>query len=299
MQIECPKQYTSPQELVQLLKKRGLTISNETKAKEYLQNIGYYRLSAYFYPFLQTPKTNHLYKSGSAFKDVMNIYRFDRKLRLLMFNEIEKIEVAIRSTIVNITAEDTNNPFWITTSEVFADKNRFQRMMSLTDKEYNRSREDFIQHFRNTYINPYPPSWELIEILPLGILTRVYENIRSNQTRKKIAQRFFLNVPVFESWMTIITLTRNSCCHHSRVWNKENSITTRSMRRMIRPWINSEINQKRIYYNLCIIKYFLDIISPSNHFKGYLLDLFAKYPSVDKAGMGFPTNWEQEPLWLN
>ena len=63
---------------------------------QYLDNIDYYRLSAYMYPLLKVPKTAHLYKESSTFKKVMMLYRFDKKLRLLMFNEIEKIEIAIR-----------------------------------------------------------------------------------------------------------------------------------------------------------------------------------------------------------
>ena len=59
------------------------------------------------YPLLKMPKTAHLYKNGSTFKKVMILYRFDKKLRLLMFNEIEKIEIAIRRAVMQITADMT------------------------------------------------------------------------------------------------------------------------------------------------------------------------------------------------
>ncbi|WP_240513551.1 Abi family protein [Prevotella sp. P3-122] len=52
--------------------------------------------------------------------------------------------------------------------------------------------------------------WHIIQRLPLGVLTRIYDNIRSNQIRKKTAQEFSLGVPVFNSWMTIITFARNN-----------------------------------------------------------------------------------------
>ncbi|GHT10022.1 hypothetical protein FACS189432_05770 [Bacteroidia bacterium] len=42
-------------------------------------------------PLLQDPKEDHLYKHGATFDLVMNMYRFDRKLRILLFNEIEKL----------------------------------------------------------------------------------------------------------------------------------------------------------------------------------------------------------------
>ena len=54
------------------------------------------------YPLLKMPKTAHLYNEGSTFKKVMMLYRFDNKLRLLMFNEIEKIEIAIRRAVMQI-----------------------------------------------------------------------------------------------------------------------------------------------------------------------------------------------------
>ena len=78
-----------------------MEITDEEKAVHYLSHIGYYRLSAYMYPLLSIPKEQHLFKQGVTFGRVMMLYRFDKKLRLLLFNEIEKIEVAVRCAIVN------------------------------------------------------------------------------------------------------------------------------------------------------------------------------------------------------
>lgn len=225
------------------------------------------------------------------------MYRFDRHLRLLMFNEIEKIEIAVRSAIVNIASRETGNPFWMTTSSYFYDEHRFRKTMKLIDAELNKSREEFIEHFKRNYSDIYPPSWMLVEILPLGVLTRIYDNIKSNQIRKQIAQEFDLNIPVFLSWMTIITVARNNCGHHARVWNRTFALHALSMRRMSRPWITTQVNQQKVYFSLCVIKYFLNIISPGNHMKAKLLSLLVEYPSIDTAAMGFPIGWENEPLW--
>jgi abortive infection bacteriophage resistance protein len=297
MTIQYPKQYTSPTDLVALLKSRGLTIADESKAANYIMHIGYYRLSAYLYPLLTQPKTEHIFKPNSTFLDALTLYRFDKKLRLLIFNEIEKIEIAVRSAIANITSVETNDIFWMTSPSAFANSSRFNKSMGLIYSEYQSSKEEFIEHFRNTYSDPYPPSWQLIEILPLGVVTRIYENIASFSAQKKIARHFGLNIPVFKSWMTIITLTRNACCHHSRVWNKVNTVHALSMHRMNSPWISPSVNQLRIFYNLSIIKHFIDIISPSNNMKQHLKQLLADFPQVDITAMGFPPNWEEEPLW--
>ena len=291
------KTYASPSQLVSLLRSRGLVIVDETRLKNYLKHIGYYRFSAYLYPLLTTPKENHVFKSGSTFDNALDMYRFDRHLRLLMFNQIEKIEVAVRSAIVNIASRETGNPFWITDPLYFYDAKQFVKTKQLIDTELAKSREEFIEHFRTTYSEPYPPAWMLAEILPLGVLTKIYENIKSNQIRKKIAQEFLLTVPVFMSWMTIVTVTRNNCCHHSRVWNRTFALRALTMRRMTRPWISANVNQQKVYFSLCIIKYFLDIISPNNDMTAKVQSLLSDYPTIDTNAMGFPTGWEHETLW--
>lgn len=103
------KDYKTPRELVTLLENRGLIINDRQKAQLYLESIGYYRLSAYMHPLLKTPKILHLYKEGATFNKVMMLYRFDKKLRLLLFNEIEKIEIAVREAVMNMTAERTGD----------------------------------------------------------------------------------------------------------------------------------------------------------------------------------------------
>ena len=113
------KRFESSKNLVNLLESRGLQICDRNKAIQYLDNIGYYRLSAYMYPLLKMPKTAHLYKEGATFKKVMMLYRFDKKLRLLIFNEIEKIEITIRRAVLQIPADMTGNPFWLTDSSLF------------------------------------------------------------------------------------------------------------------------------------------------------------------------------------
>ena len=89
-------------DLMALLESRGLVISDEAKAVRYLESIGYYRLSAYMYPFLKAPMETHQNKDDTTFLQVLNLYRFDKKLRMLLLNEIEKVEIAIRRAIMNI-----------------------------------------------------------------------------------------------------------------------------------------------------------------------------------------------------
>lgn len=295
--MQYTKQYSNPSQLVQLLKSRGLFIGDDSKAESMIRSVGYYRLSAYLYPFLQIPKQTHTFKTGTSFETVSTIYEFDRQLRFLIFDQIERIEIAVRSALVNITSNELSNPFWMTDTQCFANADKFLRTKQLIDKELTTSREDFIEHFRAVYSNPYPLVWMIAEIMPLGVLTRVYENMASNQIRKKIARYFGLNIPVFSSWLTIITLTRNSCCHHARMWNRNLSLRALTMQRWSSPWVSSAVKQGRIFFTLCILKHFVNIVRPDNTFKSDLSNLLSSYPMVDPRAMGFPKGWENEPLW--
>ena len=143
----------------------------------------------------------------------------------------------------------------------------------------------------------YPPAWMLVEILPLGVITRIFENLRDNALKKKIASTFQLPLPVFCSWLTVITLTRNSCCHHSRVWNRTYAVGPMVPKKMNRPWISNAVSHLKTFYEICIIKWFVDIVSPNNNLKDHLTNLFASFPNVDAKAMGFPEHWESEPLW--
>lgn len=291
------KHYNSPSQIIELLKDRGLIVEDTTSATKQLMNIGYYRFSAYLYPFLASPKSEQQFKPQSKFNTALSLYLFDQELRSLVFGKIAKIEIAIRSALANIVAKETSNMFWMTDVSMYRSHERFQKTLAIINKELNGTQEEFIGHFKRKYSNPYPPAWMLVEILPMGVLNHIYSNLKDNVLRKKIAAHFSLTVPVFSSWLTIVILTRNACCHHSRIWNKENAIPPVEPRRMTLPWVTMIPTSKRFYFNLCIIKYFLDRINEDNQMATNLSDLLAAFPMVDIAAMGFPTHWQDEPVW--
>ena len=286
------------EELVAVLKSKGLSIADEAKAINYIHNIGYYRLKAYFYPLYKDPKYEHLFKVDATFDKVMNMYRFDRKLRLLLFNEIEKIEVAFRSVIVNIVSDELGDVFWMTEGKYFKNESYFNSSLNLIQTEYEKSKEEFIIHFKNTYSDSFPPAWMIAEILPLGNLCHIFMNLKSQKAKKRVAKYFGLQEPVFSSWMLVLGNLKNMCCHHSRTWNRELAVNTADPHKTIYPWIDvRKTNPKRIYYRISMIRYLLFTISPNNNFKDKLQNLIEKYPTVDIAAVGFPIDWIEEPLW--
>ena len=298
MKVNYTKTCTLPQDLIPLLKQRGLVISDEQKAINYLSNIGYFRLSAYFYPLLKEPKTEHLYKDDATFDKALDMYRFDRKLRILLFNEIEKIEVAIRSAMNNLISHAVGDIFWITDARHFNNQVVFTKTMDIIRTEMGKTKEEFIGHFQNKYTNPYPPAWMITEIIPLGVLYNIFNNLKIKSLKKKISTHFGLSLPAFTSWILILANIRNLCGHHARLWNKEISLVATDPQLHSFPWIDStKTDAKRIYYRICIIKYLLFTVSPTNRFTQKIKSLLAEYPTVDIRAMSFPADWGNEPLW--
>jgi abortive infection bacteriophage resistance protein len=136
------------------------------------------------------------------------------------------------------------------------------------------------------------------EIVTLGVLCVTYNNLKSRNIQKMIATHFRLSVPVFSSWIVILSNLRNLCGHHVRVWNKEIPIVPVDLQSPAFPWIDSSTtDMKRIYYRICMIKYLLFTVSPHNRFTQKLKSLLAEYPTIDVKAMGFPAAWQSEPLW--
>lgn len=54
----------------------------------------YYRLSGYWYPFRAVENT---FRPGTAFEQIWRRYTFDRHLRLLVMDALERIEITLRT----------------------------------------------------------------------------------------------------------------------------------------------------------------------------------------------------------
>ncbi len=68
-------------------------------------------------------------------------------------------------------------------------------------------------------------------------------------------------------------------------------------RRMNLPFIATPTDTKKVYYILSIMLYFLQTVNPNTTFVSRFKALLDKYPHVDVSAMGFPSNWQYNPLW--
>ena len=306
--MKYSKHPLSYSEQIKKLKKRGLNISNQTTAVNYLSNISYYRLRAYTYPFQNNrdENANHSFlRKDIHFEDIISLYCFDRRLRCLIFNAIEKIEIAFRTKVVYEYAMATNNSHWFLDEALFFEKDKYDKLLQDFNSEVARSNEDFVQHYKTKYNETQlPPAWMTLEVLSLGTLSRFYSSLKKSETKTSIAKSFGLPNPDFlVNWMHAISVLRNHCAHHSRIWNRRFTvISIRFPHNTSFPFMTKEnfvnIRNNKLFAFISCIKYFLNIISPNSDFKKNLLQI------IDEGGallqlrdMGFPENWQNLDVW--
>ena len=158
--IDYTKKPLTIAEQIARLKQRGLIFDDESEATSYLFNISYYRLRAYTYPFQENGEDcdHNFTRKDIHFEDIIALYCFDRRLRSLIFNAIEKIEVAVRTKVVQVYAESTGNSHWYDDESLY--RFGYDDLMEHIEADVNRSNEDFIKHYNSKYNDPpMPPSW--------------------------------------------------------------------------------------------------------------------------------------------
>ena len=288
--------FLSYTEQINLLKSRGLSFIDETQSLNLFEYVSYYRLSSYWYPFLGD-KQNKIFKGNTSFDNVFELYKFDMNLRKIIMTEIEKIEIAVRSKMAYILSL-SNDSFWLENESLFSCSETYTSLMLSIRKEIDRSDESFIVSFKKEYSNNIPPAFMVLEITSFGTLSKLYKYLKSSKEKQEIANSFGLLDKAFESWLHSLVYVRNICAHHARLWNRQMRISPLHPKTQKNKWLdNKQISNNRIYFVLSMIIYLLNIINPKHSLKQELNDLFSKYPDIDKVGMGFPINWQEEHLW--
>lgn len=289
----------SIQDQVATLRQRGLQFANEQKAAHYLSNISYYRLRAYTYPFQDNNDPNHPFIKPVSFEEIMRLYVFDRQLRLLLFNAIEKIEIALRTQIIYEYAM-AHGAFWHLKPALYNSAVYFADHIASLQKEIDRSKETFIDHYRTVYTDPKePPAWMSLEVSSMGLLSKIFSNLRNDEPCKdRITHHFGLkDVDTLANWMRCFSLLRNICAHHSRVWNRRMT-QLKLPRKPVYTFIqNQQILSYKVYAYICCMQYILNIISPQHGFRNKLVELMKDCPLLQEKEMGFPNGWQHEKIW--
>lgn len=283
-----------------MMKTRGLDIPDERSAAFYLSCIGYYRLGGYFEHF-QQPQSDQ-YVTGATFDDVLDLYIFDRELRLLVMDAIERIEVAFRVAMSNAMCMKYG-AHWFMESNHFSSVSGFnhRKFLKLIEQETGYGKKDdnprrtpFLNHYYSKYWWPkLPPSWMIIEVLSIGAWSRAYASLANPQDRLEIARQFSSRPEIFGSWFHSIAFLRNVCAHHLVLWNR-----TFTIHPSVLEVDGAALRETRKFYAFgALITKVLALISPRTGWAHRLHSLMAKHPNARPECMGFPDKWLSISFW--
>lgn len=289
------KPATTYAEQAEKLRRRGMVIDDGVDAEFYLQHLNYYRLGAYWLPFEEDHAT-HRFKAGTRFSDVLNLYIFDRELRLLVLDAIERVEVSVRAQWAYQLAHRHGSHAHLDPGLAHR-RHHWQSNLDKLSEEVRRSDETFIRHLHDTYREPLPPVWAVCEVMTLGLLSRWYTNLRPMATRRAIAKVYGVDENVLRSWLHHLSMVRNVCAHHARLWNREFTITPELPRSKPAQLVGEFVaDSRRLYNTLVILLHCMDRIAPRHSWRTRLKNMINEH-GVPVAEMGFPDDWDQRPIW--
>jgi abortive infection bacteriophage resistance protein len=297
-------------EQISLLKQRGMLFKDENKAEHFLQNISYYRLKGYWWD-MQKDFTNHKFRPNTYFEDIIDRYNFDRHIRLILFDAVERIEIALRTKMIYHLSMRYGG-LWYLDNSIFNSskykqsgiiKTISQNTIEDLQKEFNRSQEVFIKDHRHRYPLKHADAWKIMEVASLGTLSKLYKNLNHQLPEKsKIANEMGLNIHnELSSWLEAITYVRNIIAHHSRLWSR--NMVKRPIENINNPmgqWFNKPlmpVQAKKPFLIISCMVYLCNEVTPGHQIKTKIIDLFNKSPNIPIYKLGFLNNWEDEALW--
>lgn len=182
---------------------------------------------------------------------------------------------------------------------IFQNPAKHSQSVDRLKEDVDQSREEFIRHLNAKYSEALPPIWAVVELMSLGQLSSWYGNLKHRADLKSVADDFNMGGEKLKSYLHHLTVLRNFCAHHARVWNRQIGFTINLPTGPI-GLVNSlnrdPVAQRKLYNTYVILVFLLNQISPGHHWKIKLFKLIDEH-SIDTERMGFPNDWRKLPIW--
>ena len=233
-------------------------------------------------------------------EDVCRLYEFNANLQALISAAIAKIEVAFREQIT-YSMEQVHGGYWHYLDSLFQESTKnVLRDGQVVEKSAYKEIHSFVRKYfkqgdRHTFR-------EIIEMLSFGLLYRIYSCLRPCREKELIAKGLGISsVSIFTSCFYVLVRLRDDCAHPGVIWNKNFKPPKHILHySQGYTWLK-EVEKARtdkLYYRLCLLNYFLQIVDSEYNFTEDLLCLLDKYGQVISFPvMGFPVDWEKEKMW--
>lgn len=327
--VEYTKPWLSLEQQVERLASRGIDVGDRDHAVAVLKAVGYYRLTGYLYPFRESEqyvddegrtRTRVLngYRAGTRLDHAEAIIDFDRRLRMLVMDGVERIEVAVRMQLGYVLGRTSafahEDPSCFTQAFVEAKTDpdsgepitsSHARWLTSAAERRAKSDEQFVAHFREKY-DDRMPVWALTELLELGQISGLYRGLRQ-QDAEEIAHAFGAPTKkIMVSWLASLNYVRNVAAHHARLFNRKLQhapARPKAGQVPVLDHLRDEQTAKSVFgtYNaLAVIAHLLPSVEAETDWHRQLVALLHGFPTshaLSLASIGVPQGWESLDLW--
>ncbi|WJZ01633.1 Abi family protein [Corynebacterium freiburgense] len=308
-------------EHIRLLRERGMEV-DDSLARQWLSNVSYYRLSAYWYParcFDASGQRADYFKSGTKFHDAVALYEADRKLRTLVHDGMERIEIAMRTQLIErLCCHSSGSSLaYLESSRFRPTFNHLKWLSTIYIRLARQSNSAAVQHHREKYNGQYP-FWVVAEVADFSDISRLYAGLKTTEQRK-IAENLGIKICVnklsksqkekvrknhpLAGWLEQLTVVRNTAAHHGRLWNKSFApAPTAALRTDQRFAFLPENQSERVFGTLVVMAHLLSTVSPGTTWPEKVVKLitddFLVNALANNSSLGVPANWDRQKLVL-
>ena len=287
------KAFKTIDEQLEILKNRGLSVSDEAAAKEFLLRNNYYRISGYSL----TLRSHDVFNANASFQNIVDIYSFDHELRHILLQYIEVIEVTVKSIYAYEFTKRHGATGHLDVSH-FTDASKHQEIMDKASKQKDARlpHEAYLKHFVED-LNQDIPLWAYVDLLTISDISFLYK-ISERDVRDAVAQSVGLytrGAELLERFMHSMTIIRNLCAHGSRLYNRlfeQKPWLSKKERALLLKNDDGTIDNAHLFGFILIMRRLLKV-DEFIALKAEILALSNKYQFVSMRYYGFPDDWDQ------
>ena len=280
--MKSPKTY---EEQVEIIKRKGFIVDDDETCKSFLKQANYYRLSAYFLPFRNADGT---YFENINFNRIKRIYEFDGRIRNLIFECIETIELYLRTQLAYYCGHAYGALGYLN-PDIYNERHnddKFKRLLDICIEENKTTL--VVQHHKKKYNGQFPV-WVIIEFFSMGMLSYLYADLKSPDQKQIARELYHTSSVCLKSWLRCLTDLRNRCAHYSRIYYWSFPALPRMPK-------NVSFNTNRKLFSQILTLKFLypDKNEWESRIMTELRALMEEYgDDISLSHIGFPENWDE------
>lgn len=321
--MKYDKPHLAYDEQLKRIAERGMVYDDQAQAIRSLRYIGYYRLSAYTYPFREFSEQDEngkpvgprpdTFQSGSRFTDAVALHEFDQKLRRCLSNGLEEVELGLRTQIAYHLGKAN---LFGHLDELWLDPQRcsesvdvngttaYDRFHTVFEQQRRESaNEEFVKHFITKYDGEMPV-WVAAEVMSFGLLVRLYGLLASREGDKIAELLGVRDRALVHKYLKALNVLRNDCAHHCRVWNRSTIYPPKKPPRNLtheRLHHLRHADPNRMYSLAALTAHFAIQLNPSTNWPRKFKEVMRSFPAplgmTPELQMGFPENWAEQAMW--